>query len=228
VSLGLARSVHLLVCFSGIDGSGKTTLCREVVTKLRARQVPCRYVYGRFLPVTIATWFKIASLQKQRTKQLSRNQYIKQIQNPLLRSRVVAILFIIGVLFDQALRILFKVYIPSILKKEVVICDRYLFDTVIMDIALNCAFDRNEVWRLLQRCLRMFPKVDIAFIVNVPPAIAYQRKAEYPIEMLTYLSDMYLFIGRRFGAKIMDGTKDLSELTWYVVSNVVRSNPSAK
>jgi len=209
----------LLVCFSGIDGSGKTTLCKEVVNELRSRKIPSRYVYGRFLPVVVAPVFKVISTLISRKGDQQEHRYDRnEIKRRLLRNPILFKLFLIGILVDQSLRILLKVYLPSILRKKVIICDRYLLDTVIMDIARDCGLGKNEITRLLQQCLPLFPQADLVFVVNVPPRIAFQRKSDlYSIEMLKQLSNMYLSIGKRFGAIIIDGTKNPSELKHQVV-----------
>lgn len=209
----------LLVCFSGIDGSGKTTLCKEVVSELRFRKIPSRYVYGRFLPVVVAPLFKVISTLMLREGDQQEHGYNRsEIKRRLLRNPILFKLFFIGILFDQSLRILLKVYLPSILRKKVIICDRYLLDTVIVDIALDCGLGKNEITRLLQRCLPMFPQADLVFVMDVPPRIAFQRKNDlYSIEMLKQLSNMYLCIGKKFGAIIIDGTKNPSELKHLVL-----------
>lgn len=209
----------LLVCFSGIDGSGKTTLCKEVVSELRSRKIPSRYVYGRFLPAFVAPVFKVISTLILRKGDQQEHRYDRsEIKKRLLRNPILFKLFWIGILVDQSLRILVKVYLPSILIKKVIICDRYLLDTVILDIARDCGLSKYEITRLLQQCLSIFPQADLVFVMNVPPRIAFQRKSDvYSIEMLEQLSNMYLSIGKEFGAIIIDGTKSPSELKHQVL-----------
>lgn len=208
-----------LVCFSGIDGSGKTTLCKKVISELRSRNIPSRLVYGRFLPVVTAPFFKVISVLALRSSnQKGQHSYSNENKKRLLRNPVLFRVFLIGILLDQSLRILLKVSLPSILRKKVTICDRYLLDTAIVDIALSCGLSNEETKKILQRFLPMFPQADIAFVVDVPPRIAFQRKNDlYSIEILEQLSNMYLCLGKEIGATFIDGTKNLSEIKHVVL-----------
>jgi dTMP kinase len=139
----------------------------------------------------------------------------------LLHNSVVFRLFAAGILFEQILRVLIKICLPSILNKKVIICDRYLIDTIITDIGLKGDLSRNEIMFLLQRCLPIFPKADLIFLINVPPKIALQRKKDaYSIKTLEYLSNTYLYAGKKIGATIIDGTKDPSELISIILSKL--------
>jgi thymidylate kinase len=208
-----------LICFSGIDGSGKTTLCKKVVGELESRNIRSRYAYGRFLPIAVAPFFKVISLLAlRRWNQQDQHRYSSESKKRLLSNPILFRLFLIAILFDQSLRILLKVWLPSILRKKVTICDRYLLDTVIVDIALSCGLSNKETTRILQRCSKIFPQADLVFIVDVPPKIAFQRKNDlYSIEILEHLSNMYLWVGKEIGATIIDGTKNPSEIKHFVL-----------
>lgn len=213
----------LLVCVSGIDGSGKTTLCHEVVTELKLHEIPSRYVYGRFLPALTAPFFKVSSLMLHKRNPCDHYSADDENKKQLLRNPVVFKFFLIGVLIDQLLRILLKICLPSIFKSEVIVCDRYLFDTIVTDVALTCGFSDSELVPLTRQWLELFPKADVVFVVNVPPRVAYQRKSDlHSIEVLEQLSKTYLYLGERFGATIIDGTRDTLELK-HLILNKLRS-----
>lgn len=212
----------MLICFSGIDGSGKTRLCKALVSELESYGVPTRYVYGRFLPVVMAPFFKISQTLALRDKDLQTHYYARrETKKHLLRDPIIFRLFVFGVLFDQMLRTLLKIYLPSILAKQVIICDRYIIDTVIMDIALSCDLDDNKVMEILRLFLRMFPRAHLVFVVDVPPRVAYERKKEIlTVEVLKELSQAYLCIGKKLGVTIIDGTKKPLELKRLVLSEL--------
>lgn len=203
----------LLVCFIGIDGSGKTTLSKLFVDELKSRGRASRYVYGRFLPRIVAPFFKIASSSILRGKD-PQSHYHARLKNKrqMLSNPIISEFYVVSILFDQILQILLKVYLPSILKREVIVCDRYFFDTVILDIAVPCGLDNDDIIQLIRRYLPLFPKADIVFLVDVPPRTAYQRKKEMSRVRLEQLSKTYLHVAKHFSATVIDGTKNLSEL----------------
>jgi len=217
-----------IICFIGIDGSGKTTLCRELVKELRSRGIPSRYVYGRFLPKMMAPVFKIISkltLDDNNTHKYH-NTRLKN-QRRLLSNPLISRIFIGGVLLDQIFQVLLKIYLPSKFRKEVVICDRYFHDTAVIDIAVPCEFSDNDTVRFVQRYLPLFPKINMLFLVVVPPSIAFQRKKDIlSIKVLERLSDTYLHTARHFGVTTIDGTRDLSELTSVLLSKLELSGLS--
>ena len=211
-----------MICFSGIDGSGKTTLCKNVVNELKCSKIPSRYVYGRFLPVFVAPLFKIVSMLMLPNKNQQRPiEPAPESRKRLLRNPVVFRLFMVGILLDQLLRIILKISLPSIFQKEVVICDRYLLDTIVLDVALPCDLNDSEVLELVNQSQRIFPRPDVSFVVNVPPLIAYQRKRDiHSLEVLERLSNTYLKVGKRLGAIVIDGTFGPAELKHLVLTKL--------
>lgn len=204
-----------MISFSGIDGSGKSTLCNNVLAELRDKQVPCRVVYGRFLPATMAPLFKLVDtlmLHKKKSSPANSGTHRKS-KRTLLSNPVFTKLFVTGIFFDQVLRIFLKITLPSLLEKKVIVCDRYLLDTLVTDIALSCGLSEKETTQLLQQWIRVFPKTDMSFLVYVPPEVAYKRKQDvHSLNVLKELSNNYVYAGKKTGVIIMDGTKDEVQL----------------
>lgn len=207
---------RFLICFIGIDGSGKTTLCKSLTNELKNRGVPSRYVYGRFLPKITAPVFKVLSpfMIKKNTRIVTKNAQNSMKGNNILKNQIISYIYITGVLFDQILQILLKVCLPSLFKKEeIVVCDRWFFDTALLDIGVPCGYDNKRIIRFIQRFLPLFPKAHLVFLVVVPPKIAEKRKKDlWQVTELQKLQHSYLSIGKAFGAICIDGTKNLMEL----------------
>ena len=60
---------NTLICFTGIDGSGKTTIAKEIDQKLRKNNVNSVYVYGRVIPTIsrLFMWLVSIYLKKRKT-----------------------------------------------------------------------------------------------------------------------------------------------------------------
>ncbi len=203
-----------IVCFIGIDGSGKTTICKSLVKELKGRGIQSRYVYGRFVPKIMAPVFKFTAtlMPSEETKQKCRDTRFANKRH-LLSNPIISQIFILGVLLDQILQIFIKVSLPSMFRKEIIICDRYFHDTVLIDIAIPCAFDYVKMVRFVKRYLPLFPKIQMVFLVVVPTAIAFKRKNDIrSIGSLDRLSKSYLYTARYFDAMKIDGTKKITEL----------------
>ena len=102
-----------------------------------------------------------------------------------------------------------------------VICDRYVYDTVMNDIP-RVDDDFEHLKRLIEKCFRIAPEPDLIFLIDLPEEIAYQRKDDTPsISYLEERREMYLDIGKKYGMIILDGNKDLAELKEQVQKEVV-------
>ncbi|RLI46590.1 hypothetical protein DRO69_02715 [Candidatus Bathyarchaeota archaeon] len=201
----------ILICFIGIDGSGKTTLCRLLVNELRKRKIRSRYVYGRFLPKIMAPVFRAVSLVKIANSDQTAKGVEKQRQ--ILRNPTISHIYAVGVLIDQILQILLKICIPSFFRREVVVCDRWIFDTILLDIGVPCGYNDKRVIQFIRRLLPLFPKAHMIFLVTIPPETAIKRKNDrWQLADLETLSNSYMLIGRTFGAVTIDGAKNLTEL----------------
>jgi len=115
-------------------------------------------------------------------------------------------------MFDYSLQIIFKVKLPLIFGKNIV-CDRYIYDTMITDLSVDMNYSRDKVTNVLKNLLRFFPEPNITFLIDVPEEIAYKRKDDTPsIEYLRERREIYLDVGRKYGMIILDGSKRLEEL----------------
>ena len=203
-----------LICFTGIDGAGKTTLSKELVESLNKEGVKCKYVYARLSPRILKPFILIGDLIFLRRKDISGNYFEysntkrKAIEKHSFLSRVYQQIL----LLDYVLQIFFKVKLPLTFGKNIV-CDRYVYDTVITDLSVDMAYSKDRIIDLINNILRFFPKPDIAFLIDVPEEIAYQRKNDTPsIEYLKEKRERYLDVGKGYRMKILDGSKSLEEL----------------
>ena len=129
--------------------------------------------------------------------------------------------------FDYFLQILFKVRLPFMLGKNIV-CDRYVYDTAITDLSVDMNLSSSEIQDLIERFFYIAPKPDLAFLIDLPEEIAFQRKDDTPsIEYLKERRDIYLDIGKEYEMEVLDGSRSLDELESLMQKEVfrkVRSN----
>ena len=115
-------------------------------------------------------------------------------------------------LLDYSLQVFLKVRLPLFLGRNI-ICDRYLYDTVITDLAPDMGYAEDRIIALLTSMLRFFPKPDTTFLIDLREEIAYQRKDDIPsLEYLKERRNTYLNIGRKHNMVVLDGTRPIDEL----------------
>jgi len=208
------KRLPILICFTGIDGTGKTTLSKELAELLNKKGVKCKYVYARLNPFILKPFILIGELVFLRKKDISKDysEYAKTKRKAIEKHSFLSSVYQQILLFDYLLQIFLKVKLPLIFGKNI-ICDRYVYDTVITDLSMDMNYSRDKVMNLLKNLLRFFPEPDITFLIDVPEEIAYKRKDDTPsIEYLRERRDMYLDVGRAHGMVILDGSKSLDEL----------------
>jgi len=208
------KTKGFLVCFIGIDGSGKTTLSKDLVNSLNKREIKCEYVYGRLSPFILKPFILIGDLIFLRDRNALKNyqEYFNTKRKAIEKHSFLSRIYQQILLLDYSLQIFFKVKIPLIFGKNIV-CDRYVYDTVITDLSVDMNYSKDKVMKLLNNLLHFFPEPDIIFLIDVPEEVAYHRKSDVPsIRYLKERRGMYLELGKEYGMMILDGTKNLEEL----------------
>lgn len=212
----------IFICFVGIDGSGKTTLAKALVEMMREKGITSHYVYNRLRPFISRPVYLVGRALLFRGKDIFKDYSgYSHTKRRLFKNRFLSLAYGYLLLFDYFFQVMLKVKLPLMLGKNIV-CDRYIFDTVITDLAVDMNYSPEKIRRVLRRYLALFPKPDITFLVDVPEEVAYRRKNDVPsIDYLKERRMVYLSVGQEFGMMILDGSKDLAELESEVQNKVL-------
>lgn len=211
-----------LICFTGIDGSGKTTFAKLLVEKLREHGIKVCYVYGRYQPIISKPAVLLGKLL------FAKNSDIKEYKDYSNTKRAAAqnhpyslFLYRNLLLFDYYLQLLIKIIIP-IKFGIVIVCDRYIYDTIINDIPrTQNSFD--DIKKMTEIYFRIAPKPDIAFLIDVPENLAFERKNDTPsIDYLKERRGFYISFGKLYDMIILDGTNSLEKIEAEVMRSVFK------
>lgn len=210
----------MFVCFTGIDGSGKTTLSKIVYNHYKKKYSKVRHTYGRFVPLLTFLIMKLG-----RTIFLKENNFVDYEKQLIEKKRLfrkhsfLAKFYISMVVFEYFFEILFKIIIPKKLGYSI-IADRYVYDTVINDIAIDFDLTSDGVKSITNQFFAVIPKPDVTFVIDTPVETAYNRKKDIP-------SQSYLKIRNEFYQKLVsdeitkiDGTKEPASLMDEVISRI--------
>jgi len=207
----------IFICFMGIDGSGKSTLAKALVTKMSENGVKTKYWWCKFES------FKFESLMIRLFKTISQTSTPRlRGVNKLAKNSLPSIIYQYFVLFSYVYRIFLNVKLPLLFGKSV-ICDRYVYDTA-TDFVVDFGYSKEKIQTMLKNLFRVVPKPVLAFLVDLPEEIAYQRNLpKHDISSVTYLSvrrRIYLNINEEHKMTLLDGTKNLRDLESEVFSKV--------
>jgi dTMP kinase len=182
-----------IICFLGVDGSGKTTLSRSLSEELRRKGFSISHVWWleceNSLLRRLLRGFggkRLSNLESDEIPVVARG-------NAPSLSIPIRNLYPLLVLLDY-LRFGLSITrgrIP-ILKNSILILDRYHYDTI-WALADEFGFPDKMRRRVMSLFNDLLPKPDLLFIIEVPPEIAYARKkAEYSsIQDATYMWQSY-------------------------------------
>lgn len=187
-----------LIIFLGIDGAGKTTLTNEISVIIKEKyKIKLKYVWFRsIIQIYLSErFFNRKRLdQKHGSTKTFRNKF-----DILYRNLILLDYFTIMVLLIK---------IPMFFGYNI-ICDRYIYD-IILDLASDFNYSRETTEKLIN--LKLFPKPDIVYFINIPANIAKERRPEHTLAELNYkIETLNQFKNHNLSSKIIDvdGSKNL-------------------
>ncbi|MBC7333499.1 MAG: hypothetical protein H5T85_03415, partial [Actinobacteria bacterium] len=160
----------LLISFIGLDGSGKSTLSKWLLKILKEEfNLECRYSWVKF-GTTFLGLNRIFAKKYNKKLYKKRDNPYKFLGNKLLRN-----LYLIYLLFEHWLQLIFSVRIPLMFGKTVV-CDRYYYDSIV-DLVVNFDLDYSKAKKLIKLLIGA-PKPDLTIYLDVDEYTAYNRKSD--------------------------------------------------
>lgn len=221
----------MLICFNGIDGSGKSMQALRLVDELQAAGHPAVYVWcGSRSPLTrlfIQAVRRVLKAPKRADAapapaaegRAQSEAYLSSTERILKRGWVRAIWLHLS-LVEHMVKVWFTV-LPHLLRGRVVVSDRYLYDTVVSMAAMA-----NVAPEGLPRLLRLpfvyrVPKPDLWFFLDVPAEVAFSRKDNIPNVLLVERRiPLYRVAARELGMQVVDATRTPDEIATDILRRV--------
>ena len=140
------------------------------------------------------------------------DKYLDNKKSVFRKASIISQLYICIIILEYYLEIIFKIIIPHKLGYSI-ISDRYVYDTIINDVAIDMGLSTADANKLMKKFWFFIPKPDVTFLVYVPEHIAIKRKNDIPsLSYLKIRNEFYKDIAISEHFVILDGTLDISEL----------------
>ena len=211
-----------LVSFSGIDGAGKTTQINTLMQRLKEKKYSIVYLWSRG---GYTRWFDY--LKKSIRK--ASNGAIPPSGHSLKRDKMISHRMIGRVWLFLAILDLIRLYGANVrwqlLYGNIVICDRYLWDTLI-DFKINFPAIKFEDWFIWRLLVYIAPVPDMSIFFYIPLNVSEQRSLlksdPFPetIEKRTRRHYLYSEItNTKANWDIIDGLKPIQEIACKIWKN---------
>ena len=211
-----------LICVTGIDGAGKTTLARSIAAALRQAGWPAVYVYGRIYPALSRLLMALgrATLLRKDDQWRDYRAYSTS-KKQAMRSPYLAWPYTLAILLDYYVQIWWKL-LPHLFGRRIVVSDRYIYDTVISDLTAHLDYSPGQTERAIERGLKLLPTPLLTILVDIPEEIAISRKTDVPhIDYLKERRGSYLALDTRPEVERIDGTNPPESVLQASLSRIV-------
>ncbi len=213
-----------LICFMGIDGSGKTTQARLLVDRLAARGVKTMYTWSRGEVLTIRRLFlsvgrrALGTSTRQITHDQTSYREYQSRKSRLMSNPLVRTLWSVMTYAEHI------VQINTDIRRRVrdgywVVCDRYQWDTLIDLAVLNRKSPSWLVNGFNTFMWKLIPRPAMTFLIDIPADEAMRRKDDIPsLDYVQKRRDHYQYLAGRASLKVIDGCRDVAAIHGEIVN----------
>ena len=217
-----ARKRRMFVCFSGIDGTGKTTNATELTMRFKDMSIPSQYAYCLWSPkISYPLMGALYVLKGWRRKDYKKSKVMKKVWNYI-------------VILDFVSIYVSKMWFPRLVGKTV-FCDKYTYDLIAM--LMHDGLYNERASKIL---LKLIPQPDLVFMLDIPESVSDSRKDDTQTgleklrveqDVLEYLKikrESYIKIAKSLDIPIIDATQDWGALHEKIFSRIIEDYKNKK
>ena len=206
----------MLMAICGPDGCGKTTQAERVAELLKIFEIKSVYSWIQIGDSPLLNWFKKPFRQRVRAEV----DVGKVSEQGVFKSRIVRAIWPVVAIVDYIIRQYVTVCM-GYLRQRVVVADRYQVDALV-SLAMRCGPNLlNKHWIVM--AMRLLPKAQPAFVLDVPEKTLHSRRKEDYIEHISNRqSSYYRKAAKLMKAKPISGNKPIEAISELIAREFLR------
>jgi thymidylate kinase len=206
-----------LICFVGVDGSGKSTqinLLRQSITKKGLR---CRSFWLGWIPY-VSSPLRFFTKKRGYTKR----EYYRSHEYTIpffYKNKLLAFLFPFIMLFDY-LYLIYLQILPRKINNDYLLLDRYAYEIIIRmhESSRLQSLKRFFIWLIPH----IFPKPDYTILIDINERTVENRKPEFPSSIIKERRQQYLKLAEKYGFFIIKGIKSKEKINQAIEKIIFR------
>ncbi len=204
----------MLITFSGIVGSGKSTNAKHAFKLLQKQGYPAVYIRFRFL-----TWRKIFQPLPSKTKNTAARVKVKpHAQEKALRCQPTVPLTLIRCLGYLWRMLIFRIFVLIRLRQKMAIVDRFYYDSF-SHYKLTGRRERIYLWILK----KFLPTPDLSLMLIAEPKVILHRRPHYDKGYVRELFLNYKQVAREFPHLLVIKTDRFDTLTATIEQHILNA-----
>jgi thymidylate kinase len=202
----------LLISFSGIDGTGKSTIARQLQQLLSSNYgIASRYVWCKFGDHPLSHYRLVKSSEQSEFKSWLAPREPMSFPSPL--NKIYG-----GMMLAFHLTQIALVILGALKRGEFVICDRYIFDTMV-DLQQDLHYSAEQARKILDA--GWIPQPRLKFLLDISEQIAFARKPDSNSpEYLKRRRTLYLDVARKYKLDIVDASQPIEAVCLSVMQRI--------
>ena len=204
---------HPIICFMGLDGSGKSTSIDYAYEQLQQEGVKVKIVRAAYVAVFTRGFIKLGKkilMKEHNDEYTDYKTYLENLRKQANNGFVYKV-FSALTTCEFKLQILFRVRLNRALGYTLLV-DRYIYDNIV-NYAANLGLGEEYMIETMNGKWKHSPRADMIIYIKTPVDICFSRKDDTPDPLYLEIREpLYDNTAQLYNARIISGAQPLEDM----------------
>ena len=211
-----------IICFIGLDGSGKSTCISHVYNELKKKNIRVEMVRAAYVLKVMSILVKACKrILLKKTNDPYAGNYKLYLDNmrKQAKKKLVYNIFSLLTTFEFKVQIFFNICVKNWLGKTLLV-DRYIYDNVVT-VAANLGEDEKYLKKAMLTKWKNAPRPDLIIYIQTPVEVCCSRKSDIPDPLYLEIREpLYNAVASLYDVKIISGNQPLATMLSEVMAAI--------